>query len=90
MVLSLAVLQSPLWLPAMRPLCVTAKTGGTVLFNYGRDIDTATILEKRIASLTDAGLHQLMIHAHAPGRTCLIINYKGGESRLYEVVVLPG
>jgi hypothetical protein len=90
LLLSLAAVQSPLWRPAVPPRCVTAKAGGTVLVDYGRAIDRASILQKRTATLTAAGPHRLMIHAHAPGRTCLIINYKDGQSRLYEVVVIPG
>jgi len=90
LVLSLAALQSPLWRPAGVSRCLTAKAGGTVLLDYGHDIERASILQKRTASLTAAGPHRLMIHAHAPGRTSLIINYRDGQSRLYEVVVLPG
>ena len=90
LMLLLAALQSPLWRPATAPQCFTAKPGGTLLFDYGRDIVRASILQKHTASLSSAGPHRLAIHAHAPGRTCLIIHYKNGENRLYEVVVLPG
>jgi hypothetical protein len=90
LLISLAALQSPLWRPDTAPRCVTAKAGGTVTFDYQSDIEKATILHRRTASLAVTGPRQLVIHGNAPGRTCLIIHYKGGESRLYEVVILPG
>jgi Flp pilus assembly secretin CpaC len=90
LVISLAALQCPLWLPALATHRITAKTGGTAVFDYEHDIEKATILRSTIANISAAGPHQLMIHGNKPGRTTLIINYKDGKSRLYEVVVLPG
>ena len=89
LLLALAALQSPLWRPAVAPRCVTAKAGGTVFFEYEYDIEKATILHGRTASVAATGPRELKIHGNAPGHTCLIIHYKGGESRLYEVVLLP-
>lgn len=89
LVLSLAALQSPLWPPAVPVLSVTAKAGSTVLLDYGSEMRKAIILQNRTASLSSAGPHQLAIHAHAPGRTALIVTYKNGESRMYDVVVVP-
>ena len=89
LVLSLAALQGPLWRPAVPPRHFTAKPGGTVLFDYGRDMIKASILQKGTASITSAGPHQLAIHGHVPGRTALFIKYSDGETKMYEVVVLP-
>jgi hypothetical protein len=90
LLISLAALQSPLWRPASEPYCVTAKAGGTVTFDYNCDIEKATILHRRTATLSVTGPRQVKIHGVAPGRTALIIRYGGGESRLYKVVILPG
>jgi hypothetical protein len=90
LLISLAALQCPLWLPAMATHSVTAKAGGTVVFDYDGDIARATILQGRTANVEATGPRQLMIHGNMPGRTCLIIKNKDGQSRLYEVVVLPG
>jgi hypothetical protein len=90
LLLSLAALQCPLWLPAVATRTVTAKAGATVFFEYEGRLAKASILQSRTASLSAAGPYKLAIHAHTPGRTCMIIHYKDGRSRLYEVVVLPG
>jgi hypothetical protein len=90
LVLSLAALQSPLWRPVIGSPSVTAKSGGTVLFGCDRDIEKATILQGQTATLSLADPHQLVIHAHQPGHTHLLIKFKDGERKLYEVVVLPG
>ncbi len=90
LVLSLAAVQSPLWRPVLGTPCFTAKTGGIVFFDYGREIEKATILQSHTASLSAVGPHQLAIHAHAPGHTRMLIKYKDGERKLYDVVVLPG
>ena len=90
LVISLGALQSPLWRPVVAPRCVTAKAGKTVTFEYEYNIEKATILHSRTAGVLASGPRQLMIHGREPGHTCLIIRYKGGESKLFDVVVLPG
>jgi hypothetical protein len=90
LLLSLAVLQSPLWRPKETPRCVTAKAGGTVVFPYQGELENAMVFRKRTATLSAAGPGKIAIHAHAPGRTSLLIRLKGGESKVYELVVLPG
>jgi hypothetical protein len=90
LLISLAALQCPLWFPAGALRCVTARAGDNVFFDYEDDIRKATIMQSGTATVLATGPRQLMIHGNAPGRTCLIINYKDGQSRLFEVVVLPG
>jgi hypothetical protein len=90
LVLPLAALQSPLWRPVAAPQCVTARVGATVVFSYDREIDGATIFQKRLASLSLGGPGRLMIHGNAPGKTNLLIRYKDGGTKLFEIVVLPG
>lgn len=55
LLLSLAALQSPLRRPAFNSPSFTATTGGTVSFDYGRDIEKATVLESRTATLSAGG-----------------------------------
>jgi len=90
LLLALATVQGPLWRPAAGSRSVTAKAGSTVIIAYEGEIERALIFQKGTASLTGAGHGQLAIHANAPGRTRMLLRYKGGESRLYEVVVIPG
>ena len=87
---ALAALQSPLWRPAEAPRSLTAKSGGTVTVTYDRELENAMIFQKATASLSAGAKGELVIHGHAPGRTRLLIRYKDGASRVYEVVVLPG
>ena len=89
LLLSLAALQGPLWRPHAAPRYVTAKVGGTAVLTYDGAIQRASIFEKRTASLSTGGPHQILIHGHAPGRTSLMIVYQNGERALYRVVVLP-
>ncbi len=88
--LSLAVLQSPLWRPAGAPRCVTTTEGGTVILEYEGQLDSATIFRKETATVSVPAPGRLAIHAHEPGKTSLLMRFKDGESRLYDVVVLPG
>lgn len=87
--LSFAALQSPLWRPVIADPPVTAKVGGTVVFQYGRDMEKAVILRSSTATLTAGGRHQLVIHGRHPGHTHLLIKYKDGERKLYDIVVVP-
>ena len=90
LLLSLAALQGPLWRPGEAPRCLTATSGGTVTVAYDRELENAMIFQNATASLSADAKGELVIHGHAPGRTRLIIRYKDGASRVYEVVVLPG
>jgi hypothetical protein len=90
LLLSLAALQSPLWRPNPAPLYVTAKAGATVIFPYKGQIEKAVIFRKKNATLSAGSPGQLMIHAHNPGKTSMLIRYKDGVSRLFELIVLPG
>jgi hypothetical protein len=90
LLLSLAALQSPLWLPVIAPRCLTATVGLTVILPYQGEIEKATIFQKRMATLYQGGPGQLMIHGNVPGKTNLLIRYKHGDTKLYEIVILPG
>ena len=90
LLLSLAALQSPLWRPEAATRSVTAKAGGTVTVPYDGQLDKAVIFRRRMATLSAGSPGQLVIHAHAPGKTSMLIRYKDGDSVLYEVIVLPG
>lgn len=90
LVLSLAGFQSPLWRPDPAPQYVTAKAGGTVIVPYKGEIERAMVFQKRNATLSAAGPGQLAVHGHTPGKTSLLIRFKGGESKLYELIVRPG
>jgi hypothetical protein len=90
LLLSLAALQSPLWRPNPSPLSVTARSGATVVFSYQGQLEKAIIFRKSNATLSAGGPGQIMIHAHHPGKTSMLIRYKDGDSRLYELVILPG
>jgi hypothetical protein len=89
LILSWAALQSPLWRPADAPLSVTAKTGGSVILAYDGELENAMIFHKSTATLSAGGPGHLVIHGHAAGKTSLLIRCKHGESKLYQVVVLP-
>ena len=89
LLLSLATLQSPLWRPRTAPVCVTAKVGEIAILAYDGEIDKAVIFQMRTASLSSAGSGQLAIYGHEAGKTSLLIRFKDGDSKLYEVVVLP-
>ena len=89
LLLALATVQGPLWRPAAGSRSVTAKAGSTVIFPYEGEIERALIFQKGTAYLTPAGPGRLVIHANAPGKTRMLLRYKTGESRLYEVVILP-
>jgi hypothetical protein len=88
LILSLAALQSPLWRPPVDR--VTAKSGGTADVIYGGQLEKAMIFKRQNATLTAPGPGHLVIHGHAPGKTSLLIRCKGGISKVYEIVVLPG
>jgi hypothetical protein len=88
LILALGGLQSPLWRPAVDR--VTAKSGGTADVTYSGQLEKAMIFQNRTATLTAPRPGHLVIHGHAPGKTSLLIRYKGGSSTIYEVVVLPG
>lgn len=89
LLLSLAALQSPLWRPKIAGPAVTMQPGGTAVFAYSGEIEKATILHSGTATLSAGGPRQIVIHAHQPGRTHLLIHYKNGQSKLYEVIVRP-
>ena len=90
LLLSLVCLQSPLWRPADVPENVTAKAGSAVIFAYHGDLEKAVIFRKRMATLSAGGPGKLVIHGHAAGKTSLLIFYKDGKSKLYDLVVSPG
>jgi len=89
LLLSLAALQGPLWRPTEAPPCLTATSGGTVTLAYDRELLNAVIFQSATASLSAGAKGELLIHGHTPGRTRLLIRYKDGDSRVYEIVVLP-
>jgi hypothetical protein len=90
LLLSLAALQSPLWQPNPSPLSVTAKSGTTVIFAYQGQLQKAIIFHKSNATLSPGSPGQILIHAHHPGKTSMLIQCKDADSRLYELVILPG
>ena len=57
---------------------------------YEGEIERAMVFQKRNATLSAAGPGQLAVHGHVPGKTSLLIRFKGGESKVYEIIVLPG
>jgi hypothetical protein len=90
LLLSLGALQSPLWRPALTPRSVTATVGGTVILPYSGEIEKVTIFQKETATLSADSPGQIMIHGTSPGKTNLLIRYKDGATRLYEITVVPG
>jgi hypothetical protein len=90
LLLALAALQCPLWRGGSPPSRLTARSGRTILVPYEGDIQRALIFQKRNATLSGAGRGQLAIHAHQPGKTRMLIQFKDGVSRVYELLVLPG
>jgi hypothetical protein len=89
LVLSLATLQRPLWRPDPIPQ-LTAKAGCTVIVPYKGQIERALIFHKRNATLSGAGPGELAVHGHAPGKMSLLIRFKGGESKVYDLIVVLG
>jgi hypothetical protein len=90
LVLSFGALQSPLWRPAVTTPCVTATVGGTAVLAFDGQIDRASIFQKKTATLSSDGPGRLIIHGRTTGTTNLLLRYKDGDSKLYEIVVLPG
>jgi len=90
LMLSLAALQSPLWRPAAPPRSLTARAGGSIDVEYDGKLEKAVIFRRGLATLSAGGPGKLVIHAHTPGKTSLLIQFKGGASKVYDVVVLPG
>jgi hypothetical protein len=88
LLLSLAALQSPLWRPEPTP-SLTAKAGDTLIFPYQGELQRALIFQKEMATLSGAVPGQLAIHTHSPGKTRMLIRFKDGASKVYDLVVLP-
>jgi hypothetical protein len=90
LMLLLAAVQSPLSRPTAALESVTARSGMATILKYNGEIERAMIFQRRTATLTASGSGRLVIHGHEPGKTSLLIHFKSGDSKVYEVVVIPG